>query len=104
MTTENMIPIYEFCTGHQLEISFVQSLEEQGLIETIVMNEIQYVEINHLTRLEQIVRLNRELNINFEGIDAINHLLDTIENMQRQITELKNRLHFFEEKDQSSYL
>lgn len=104
MTTENMISIYEFCTGHQLETSFVQSLEEQGLIETIVVNEIQYVEINQLSRLEQIVRLNRELNINFEGIDAIHHLLDKMEDMQRQITELKNKLHFFEEKDQTSYL
>jgi chaperone modulatory protein CbpM len=103
MTNENMIPITEFCTGHHLEITFVQSLEEQGLIETTVVNEIQYVEINQLPRLEQIVRLNRELNINFEGIDAIRYLLEKMEEMQHQITELKNKLHFFEEKDQNPF-
>ncbi|HVT84170.1 MAG TPA: chaperone modulator CbpM [Chitinophagaceae bacterium] len=103
MTTENMIPITEFCSVHHLEMTFVQSLEQQGLIETTVVNEIQYVEVNQLPKLEQIVRLHRELNINFEGIDAISHLLNQMEDMQRQITELKNRLHFFEEKEQKFY-
>lgn len=93
----DMIALDEFCTSHQLEISFVRSLEEQGLIEITIVNEALCVAPNELPRLEQIIRLHRELNINPEGIDAINHLLERIVEMQREITELRNRLSFYEE-------
>ncbi len=99
MTKPDMIPVKEFCAGHQLEISFVRSLEEHGLIETIIVNQTQWIPTNELPRLEQIIRLNRELNINFEGIDAINHLLERLEVMQEQIIELNNRISFFEEEN-----
>ena len=98
MTTTDLIPINDFCSGHQLEISFVRSLEEHGLIETIIVNQTAWLPVNELPKLEQIVRLHQELNINFEGIDAINHLLERMEAMQQQITELNNRLSFFEEE------
>ena len=97
MLPEDMISLNEFCTSHQLEISFIRSLEEHGLIETIVIEETVCVPGNELSKLEQIVRLYRELNINPEGIDAVNILLKRIENMQNEITELRNKLDFFRE-------
>ena len=82
MQPEDMIILDEFCASHQLEISFVRVLEEHGLIEITVVNETQYIPPNELPKLEQIVRLHQELNINPEGIDAVNNLLHKIENMQ----------------------
>jgi chaperone modulatory protein CbpM len=99
MQTEDIIVLDEFCSNHQVEISFVRSLEEYGLIETIIVNETVYVRGNELSKLEQIIRLHQELNINPEGIDAINILLKRIEDMQNEITELKNKLDFYK-KDQ----
>ena len=96
MQTEDIIVLDEFCSNHQVEISFVRSLEEYGLIETIIVNETVYVRGNELSKLEQIIRLHQELNINPEGIDAINILLKRIENMQNEITELKNKLEFYQ--------
>jgi len=97
MEPVDMIVLDEFCASHQVEISFVRSLEEHGLIEIIIVNEILCVPGNELSRLEQIVRLYQELNINPEGIDAINVLLKHIENMQNEITDLRNKLNFYEE-------
>src|SRR4030095_7906351 len=97
MQPGDMIVLDEFCASHQLEISFIRSLEEHGLIETIVVNETLCVPGQELSKLEQIVRLHQELNINPEGIDAINILLKRIENMQNEMTELRNRLNFYEE-------
>jgi hypothetical protein len=37
------------------------------------------------------------LNINSEGADAIINLLKRIENMQNEITVLRNKLSFYEE-------
>lgn len=97
MERSDMIVLDEFCANHHVEISFVRSLEEHGLIETIIVNETRCVSGNELSKLEQIMRLHQELNINTEGIDAISNLLKRIENMQNEITELRNRLNFYEE-------
>jgi len=97
MESIDMIVLDEFCASHHVEVSFIRSLEEHGLIETIIVNETLCVPGNELSKLEQIVRLHQELNINPEGIDAINILLKRIENMQNEITELRNKLNFYEE-------
>jgi len=97
METTDMIVLDEFCTSHQVEVSFVRTLEEHGLIETIIVNETLYIQENELSKLEQIVRLHQELNINSEGVDAIINLLKRIENMQNEITVLRNKLNFYEE-------
>jgi len=97
MEQTDMIVLDEFCTSHQVEVSFVRTLEEHGLIETIIINETLYIQENELSKLEQIVRLHQELNINSEGVDAIINLLKRIENMQNEITVLRNKLSFYEE-------
>jgi hypothetical protein len=99
MQTEDMIVIDEFCASHQLEISFIYALKEYGLIEIIIVDQIQYIPNSDLSWLERILRLNRELDINLEGIDAISNLLKRIENMQNEITALRNRLSFYEEEN-----
>jgi chaperone modulatory protein CbpM len=95
METADMIVLDEFCASHRVEISFIRSLEEHGLIETIIVNETLCVPGNDLSKLEQIVRLH-QLNINSEGIDAVINLLQRIENMQTEINELRNKLDFYE--------
>ena len=97
METTDMIVLDEFCTSHRVEVSFVRTLEEHGLIETIIVNETLYIQENELSKLEQILRLHQELNINSEGVDAIINLLKRIENMQNEITVLRNKLNFYEE-------
>jgi MerR HTH family regulatory protein len=94
MDTET-IALKEFCAGHQIEISFIQSLEEQGLVNIVIIDESLCVYANELPRLERIIRLHRELNINPEGIDVIDQLLTRMEDMQHEITKLKNRLDFY---------
>ena len=99
MQSADLIILDEFCASHQLEISFVRSLEEHRLIETIIVNETLCIPGDELSKLEQIIRLHQELNINPEGIDAINLLLKRIENMQNEITELRNKLNFYEDSE-----
>ena len=97
MEATDMIVLDEFCTSHRVEVSFIRSLEEYGLIETIIVNDTLCIPGNELSRLEQIIRLHQQLNINPEGIDAISILLKRIENMQNEIIQLRNKLNFYEE-------
>ncbi len=99
MQTEDMIVLDEFCTGHKLEVSFIYSLEEYGLIEVVSIDETEYIPNSELLRLEKMVRLHQDLNINPEGIDAVNNLLRRIEMMQEEITRLRNKLSFYREDE-----
>jgi len=94
-----MIMLDDFCASHRVEISFIHSLEENGLIETVAINQALYITSNDLPKLEQITRLHQDLNINPEGIDAINHLLKHIEEMKQEIAHLRNRISFYEDDE-----
>jgi hypothetical protein len=93
---ESLIPADEFCANHNIEISFIRTLQETGLIEITTIEETGYINASQLYELERIVRLYYELDINLEGIETINHLLQRINNMQDEITALRNRLRLYE--------
>jgi hypothetical protein len=99
MQTEDLIILDEFCASHQLEVSFVHSLNEYGLVEVVTIEQTEYIPNNELLRLEKMVRLYQDLNINPEGIDAVENLLNRIELMQQEITRLQNKLRFYENED-----
>ncbi len=91
-----MIPANEFCTSHNIEITFINSLQEAGLIEITTISETEYIHESQLNELEKIVRLYYEMDINLEGIETVIHLLQKINDMQEEITLLKNRLRLYE--------
>jgi hypothetical protein len=67
------------------------------MIETVTVQEEIFLPLTELERLEKIVRLHFELDINLEGIETISHLLDRMEEMQRDIQRLTNRLKAYED-------
>ncbi len=101
---ENLISLNEFCASHNIEISFIRSLTETGLIETSTIEEKGYIPENQLPELEKIVRMYYELDINLEGIETINHLLHRLNAMQDEITWLRNRLRFYETDEEPELL
>jgi hypothetical protein len=66
------------------------------MIEITTIEETNYIHESQLQELERIVRLHFELDINLEGIETINHLLQQINYMQDEITALRNRLRLYE--------
>jgi hypothetical protein len=96
MQTENLISINEFCIHHNIEISFVNSLHQKGLIEITTIDESFFIDAVYLPQLEKIVYFYYELDINLEGIETINHLLKRIELIQGENTRLRNRLRLYE--------
>lgn len=97
MQEELLISVDEFCTCHNIEFSFMRNLEEFGMIQMITRHEVSYIPENQLEKIERILRLHQDLDINMEGIDAITHLLNRITRMQSEIITLRNRLKLYEE-------
>ena len=86
------ITIEAYCISHHTEVSFVDALEESGLIEVIEVEEARCIQYDQLEQLESFTRLHHELNINVEGIETVHYLLQRIGGMQQQIQLLENRL------------
>ncbi|MFD2289008.1 hypothetical protein GJU39_13065 [Pedobacter petrophilus] len=85
----NLIAVSDICTYHHLEIDFIQSLEEFGLIKTTTQKQSSFLSSDELSKLERYVRLAKDLDINLEGLHAIAHLLTQVETMQKEINSLK---------------
>lgn len=96
MDRDKLIPADEFCAIHNIEFSFIQSLEETGLIEIQTIEQTGFIPVSQVQDLERMIRLYSDLDINIEGIDAIIHLLHQIEDLQEEVRTLRNRLYTFE--------
>ena len=97
METNDMILAETFCVHHQIALSFIQQLRNQGMIETVIVEGNIFIPESELVRLEKIMHLHFDLDINLEGIETINYLLDRITHMQQEITTLNNRLKAWED-------
>jgi hypothetical protein len=93
METENLISIQTISTHYNVELSFISSLSDFGLIEIVRLQETDFVDKEQLGEIEKMMRLHYDLEINLAGIDAISHLLLRIKNMQNELNLLKNKIH-----------
>lgn len=96
---QHLISVQEFCTSHQIDLAFIDTLNEYGLISVTVIRADRYVYQDQLQDLEKMIRLHYDLGINLEGIQAISHLLDQVNNLHEELTSLRNRLNLYEIKD-----
>jgi hypothetical protein len=99
MRTDCLIAIDEFCASHNIEISFINSLEKTGLIEILTIRDDLFIEAEQLQQLEKIVRFYYDLDINLEGIETITHLLQRIKSLNEENMVLRNRLRIYESVD-----
>ncbi len=97
MQTPHLISADDFCTYHKVEYTFINSLEQMGLIEITTIEQNRFIDTEKLLELEKFVRLHYELDINLEGIEAITYLLQKVKSLQEEINSLKNRLYLYEE-------
>lgn len=94
MQTE-LIIVSEYCQKCHIEPSFIDLLEEGGLIEVRTEAGEHYLLVAQLPEVERYSRMYYDLSINIEGIDAIHHLLERMEGMRREINSLHNRLSLY---------
>ena len=92
METQNIIAAELYCEYYHVEYSFIEALEQSGLLSTAIVEDKIYLQPEQLPELEKYTRLYYDLNINLEGIETIAHLLDQVHNLQREVRQLRNQL------------
>jgi len=96
MAGEEIIPIELFCTSYQVEESFLETLESYGLISITIDDQRRYILMEEIVELEKFSRLYYELEINVPGIEALQHMMERIKQMQQELADLKARLKIYE--------
>jgi len=92
MASKPIIPIDQFCTHYNIEVTFIHDLMEHGLAEITVVEETEHIYKDKIRDLEKMMRMHYDLDINMEGIEAISHLLERVDRLQEELRTLKNRL------------
>ena len=90
MEPEDLIPVKIFVSITTLNIHLSIHLEDSGLISVTSVRANFIYPLDEMQKLEKFVRLHYDLDINLEGLETINHLLEKIEEMQREILKLRN--------------
>ena len=96
MKKENLIAVNEFCINHRIDNSFINALQQTGLITITFVEDNAFIDTAQLQQVEKFVCFYYELDINLEGIETIARLLHQIESLQEEIIALKNRLNLYE--------
>jgi chaperone modulatory protein CbpM len=96
MYSAELIAAGEFCAYHHVELSFIKGLHESGLIGVTIQDGVILLPVEELPAVEKFVRWHYDMAINFEGIEALAHLLQRLDNLQEENRVLRNRLRAFD--------
>jgi hypothetical protein len=96
MPANNAIIASVFCRVNNIDYTFIERLEQNGLIQTNVQSGNVYIPEEQLPELEKIIRLYYDMDINIEGIETIRYLVQKIETLHDEMIQLKNRLSLYE--------
>ena len=80
---------------YQVEETFLDQLQSSGLIEIVIEEDDRYIEYDYLQEIEQFVRWHYELEINMEGIEALHHMLQQVQQLQEDVEKLRGELNFY---------
>lgn len=96
MNLDDLIATDEICIRYQVERTFITSLYESGLIELVRIEQQEYIPSDKISEFEKMRRLHYELDINIEGLQAVQHLLEQLKELQKRNIQLRNRLNLYE--------
>lgn len=84
-----LFKIIDICQSNNIEITFIKELQQNGLIEITVIESQEFVYEDQVAQIQKYHNWYEDLELNIQGIEIVQHLLQKIENLQQQIKTLK---------------
>jgi hypothetical protein len=78
-------------------MSLFSDLHEFGIIEILTIEDSYFIHEDKISVVEKVVRMQKDLNINLEGVDTVLNLLEKIKDLQTELNTVKNRLRLYED-------
>lgn len=97
MENHTLISITQICDSYSIAPSFLEELEQYGLIEITRQQSMGYLHHEQLPTIEKMIRLHYELDINMEGIEALTHVLQKMRSLQEEMEDMRRRLRRYED-------
>lgn len=83
----------EECSLHyNVDQSFIKELRDYGLINVLTINTTPCIQDDDLALLEKYARMHYDMDINLPGIEVIAKLLSHINELNKQLNVLQNRV------------
>lgn len=86
---KTLFRVIDICKTNNIERTFIQELHNNGLIEIIIQEEQEFLEEEQVLHVERFSTWHYELELNVQGIEVVNNLIDKIEELQRELRLLK---------------
>ena len=86
---KQFILISEYCQKSHTDPTFLMNLAHYGLIDILTIRGDQCLHPSQIKEIECYSNLHYDLSINFEGIDAIRHMLHRIQMLQQELNQLR---------------
>lgn len=93
---KELITIKDYCVNYAIDPSFIDALEESGLIVLTIIDGNKFIHFEQLVEMDRYIHFHYELEINIAGIETIMNLLQKIKYMQHEIDILKTHIHVHE--------
>lgn len=92
MDQKKYLSIQQICTSYQVNQSLLVALEEYELIEIEYTNEEGYLGVDELAKLERLLRLNHDLDINVAGLCVVHELLEERKMLREELNRLQRQM------------
>ena len=79
---------------YNIEVHFLDSLEEFGLLKTVEEDHVKYIYYEELPNLERYANWHYDLEVNLPGLEILQNLLnkmDVLLRENRNLVQYKNR-------------
>lgn len=96
MTTRKYILVTHFSEKSKIDGEFIHKLHEYGLIKVEKKENESFILEEDIAEIEKLFRLHRDLDINYEGLDVIRQMLNRMQEMEKKLHQLRNRLRLYE--------
>lgn len=95
MKSTTYITVTHLCNQYQVKEELFTQLHDTGLIQIIKQETQPCLAITSIHRVEKIIRLYKDLNVNPEGIDIILNLLERIDSLSSEVLLLQQQLEVY---------
>ena len=90
------LTIVQFCEHYGVAPQFIEALVEYGLVEAPVAGQTVQVHDHQWPQVERWLRLHHDLHINIAGLEAVEQVLQRLEQLQQENQQLRSRLRLYE--------
>lgn len=94
MTTPERISLNDFVQLYNIEIQFIDKLTHYGLLTIENEGNISYITYEQIPVVERYMRWHYDMDINMEGIEVIDRLLEEIRELKKENKRLNSEIHY----------